>query len=356
MLFWSSVKTAAIAVAVTGAVVGTGTVVAQKAMDSSAAPAVQSSGGTQKLPDLIRLRRKGNLLAGEWVCPTNPSDMGRFETDNPRLQCVAQGAPGTFEILGTNASERAGSGIWHFKMRANAANSNFWVMVMYGTKARIACIEYIQHTNELRLIRTVWKADGSGQDPDKRLDVRTAPNFEELKAKTGDDLRKYLAPVLAIITPGDLIGQLDDLPDYDMKPFRDAAKLSREEQDSLQRADAAFALGRYVEAIALLDGLVVNHPKSPAIPYALVLKGRCQEKTGNMNAAANEYRGVLDYFPNNTDFAPLSLFYLARIAAKEKDFRQSLRDLAKLEMDKLYNTHDVVPTTRRLKAVVEKLE
>lgn len=48
---------------------------------------------------------------------------------------------------------------------------------MYGTKAPIACIEYIQSTNQLCLIRTVWTADGR-LDPDRRLDVRTGSDKE----------------------------------------------------------------------------------------------------------------------------------------------------------------------------------
>jgi hypothetical protein len=114
MLFWSSVKTAAIAVAVTGAVVGTGTVVAQKAIDATPSVGVESKPKTVDLQRLIRLRREGNLLACDWICPTNPAGVGRFETLNPRLSCVAYPlqtqtfGPGAAEIYGTNMAERAG--------------------------------------------------------------------------------------------------------------------------------------------------------------------------------------------------------------------------------------------------------
>ncbi len=209
VMFWSSVKTAVVVTAACVVVAGTCVVVAQKAMKPATSALVSDQPKVVDLYKLVNLSREQGLLVVEWVYKTNPAYLGKFQSVNPSLGWIASGTGGgqngrgDFTLLGTNDTERVGSGIFHIRMRANG--SNFWVRAMYGTKSPFACIEYIQNEKELRLIRTVWKADGSGQDPDRRLDARTARDIEELKAKAGDHPLACLAQVLAMFSPVDLL-------------------------------------------------------------------------------------------------------------------------------------------------------
>ena len=65
----------------------------------------------------------------------------------------------------------------------------------------------------------------------------------------------------------------------------------------LNKADKVFGLKKFRLAAKSYDSVILEFPKSKAIPYALLRKGRCLQLDNKRFDAIKEYREVLDYFP-----------------------------------------------------------
>jgi hypothetical protein len=167
---------------------------------------------TLVIKELISLRVQDGRLAGTWVSPKSPADIGAFATTDPPLQWSAklhEGAAnvaGNFWIEGTNPNQKETAGV--LLCTARATGDFLWLRAHYGTKSPTCVLELNVNSDGIRFIRTGWDADGNVV---RDLDV-TAPDIEKLIAKDPAKVRKYLPPLLALFTSVDLLGQAASQP------------------------------------------------------------------------------------------------------------------------------------------------
>jgi len=89
------------------------------------------------------------------------------------------------------------------------------------------------------------------------------------------------------------------------------ARLSIFEDRALAEADAAFNRQDYDGGYARYAAFTKRFPDSPVAAYALLRKARCAELAGRGEAAATDYRAVIEQFPDSAKYAAPALFHLA---------------------------------------------
>jgi len=123
------------------------------------------------------------------------------------------------------------------------------------------------------------------------------------------------------------------LPDDEFK------RLDTFEAHTLNKADKVFAAGDYKRAAAEYDAFVVEFPRSRAMAYALLRKGRCLQLAGKRFEAARGYREVLDYFPNAANVAAAALFYTAQCHWDSGDEQKAMKAWAAMAEHARYRKH-----------------
>ena len=66
-------------------------------------------------------------------------------------------------------------------------------------------------------------------------------------------------------------------------------KMDTFENHTLVNADKTFIKGQWRQAAAEYDAFILEFPRSKAIPYVLVRKGRCRQAVGKLFKAVEEY-------------------------------------------------------------------
>jgi TolA-binding protein len=89
----------------------------------------------------------------------------------------------------------------------------------------------------------------------------------------------------------------------------DFKKLDTFETTTLSKADKVFLSREYRAAAVEYNAFVVANPRSPAVPYALVRKGRSQMFDNKRNEAVRTFKEVVDYFPDAVLYAAAALYY-----------------------------------------------
>jgi TolA-binding protein len=114
-------------------------------------------------------------------------------------------------------------------------------------------------------------------------------------------------------------------------------KLDTFEAFCLTKADKIFAAKDYRRAAAEYDSFILEFPKSKAIPYALLRKGRCLQVGKKRYEAIKEYREVLDYFPNAVKYAAASLYYTGESHWANGDEQKAMKTWAEMAQDVDYS-------------------
>ena len=143
-----------------------------------------------------------------------------------------------------------------------------------------------------------------------------------------------------------------DLPEVTY-PEADFKKLDTFEAHQLNQADKTFstaenaarhrqnkkAYDNYELAAKQYDQFILEFPRSAAIPYALLRKGRCLQLANKRFKAVEEYEEVLLYFPNQVRYAAAALYYQGDCHAKNGDIEKALVTWAKMAEDVDYRKH-----------------
>jgi tetratricopeptide (TPR) repeat protein len=89
----------------------------------------------------------------------------------------------------------------------------------------------------------------------------------------------------------------------------DFKKLDSFEAATLNKANKVFIAKEYRAAAVEYNSFVVANPRSPAVAYALVRKGRSQMFDNKRNEAILTFKEVVDYFPDDVLYAAAALYY-----------------------------------------------
>jgi tetratricopeptide (TPR) repeat protein len=139
------------------------------------------------------------------------------------------------------------------------------------------------------------------------------------------------APLLAALwIPAAAVAQEPPLPPAER------AKLDTFEGVMLDKADKVFAAGDYRRAVSEYDSLILQFPKSKAIPYAIVRKGRSLQNLEKRFEAIKVYEEVLDFFPNEVSYATLALFRIGECHQQNGDVGKALKAWSALADDADY--------------------
>jgi TolA-binding protein len=135
---------------------------------------------------------------------------------------------------------------------------------------------------------------------------------------------------------------LSPRPDYEV-PDYPTNSLPEAEATLQGEADKRFAKKEpkeYELAAVAYDSFVLKYPKSKAVPYAMVRKGRSLQFVGKRSEAIKIYGGVVENYPDSISNAAPVLLYLAQCHYLDKNVKESTKAIAQLRADKDYGKHE----------------
>lgn len=132
-------------------------------------------------------------------------------------------------------------------------------------------------------------------------------------------------------------------------------KLDQFEGFALQKADKAFETDKR-QAAAEYEAFILDNPRSKVLPYALLRKARCIQLSNKRNAAIKEYQEVIDYFPDNAQFAGAALYYIGQCYWDDGNPDMALKFWARMADHAEFSKHFLAATalTRLADAMMEQ--
>lgn len=122
-------------------------------------------------------------------------------------------------------------------------------------------------------------------------------------------------------------------------PGADYKRLDTFEAHTLGKANQDFDARNWRQARAAYDAFLIEFPKSQAVPYALLRKGRCLHLDGKRFEAIKVYNEIMDYFPNALHYAGAALYYLGLAHAENGDEPSATKAWAEVASDADYSKH-----------------
>ena len=122
-------------------------------------------------------------------------------------------------------------------------------------------------------------------------------------------------------------------------PSSEWKRLDSFEAHTLAKADQAFHKKLYRDALANYDAFILEFPRSKAVPYALLRKGRCRHLDEKRFQAIELYEELLDYFPNLVPYAAPALFYIGSSHAENGDLEKAMKAWLEMATDEDYRRH-----------------
>ena len=113
------------------------------------------------------------------------------------------------------------------------------------------------------------------------------------------------------------------------------------EAHSLGRADKLFGKKEYKQAEVEYDSFILEYPKSKAIPYALMRKGRSRQLVDKRFESIKIYDEVLDYFPDDINYAAASLYYIGLAHQQNGNPVEAMKAFTEMAQDKDYRQHNL---------------
>jgi TolA-binding protein len=109
--------------------------------------------------------------------------------------------------------------------------------------------------------------------------------------------------------------------------------------ETFQEAYSAKGEKKFRQAWAEYDTFIAEFPRSQAVPYAILRKGRSRQNDGKQFQAIAEYQEVLDYFPNSINYASAALFRMGECHWKNGDINKAMKAWAEMANDEDYSRH-----------------
>ena len=116
-------------------------------------------------------------------------------------------------------------------------------------------------------------------------------------------------------------------------------KLDTFEAHSLAKADQAYRKQQWRRAAVEYDAFILEFPKSSAIPYTLLKRGRAMQQDDKRFRAIELYNELLDYFPNDIEYAALALYYIGDCHWKNGDIDKAMKAWLEMAQDADYGKH-----------------
>lgn len=113
------------------------------------------------------------------------------------------------------------------------------------------------------------------------------------------------------------------------------------EAHALGRADKRFGKKEFKQAEVEYDSFVLEYPKSKAVPYALMRKGRSRQLVDKRFEAIKIYNEVLDYFPDDINYAAASLYYIGLAHQQNGNPVEAMKAFTEMAQDKDYRQHNL---------------
>jgi tetratricopeptide (TPR) repeat protein len=116
----------------------------------------------------------------------------------------------------------------------------------------------------------------------------------------------------------------------------DFQKLDTFEGHVLGKADGIFSKKDYRGALAEYNVFMEQYPKSTAMAYVLLRRGRCFHLDNKRFEAIKAYNEVLDYFPNAISYASSALFYIGLCHFQNGDSVAAVKSWTEMVQDEDY--------------------
>jgi tetratricopeptide (TPR) repeat protein len=111
------------------------------------------------------------------------------------------------------------------------------------------------------------------------------------------------------------------------------------EISNLGTADKNFAAGKYRMSVADYEAFLTKYPKSLAVPYALLRKGRSLQLDNKRFEAIKVYTDLLDYYPNEMDCAGTALYFIGDCHSQNGQLAAALKAWSEMAKDVDYRKH-----------------
>lgn len=119
----------------------------------------------------------------------------------------------------------------------------------------------------------------------------------------------------------------------------DFKRLDAFEAQQMQAADKCFSDRNYRQAAAAYEAFIQQFSKSYAAPYALLKKGRSTQLDGKRYEAIRIFEELLDYFPDNIEYAAPALYYLGECHWQNGDVAKAMLTWDEMANDEDYCKH-----------------
>ncbi len=118
-------------------------------------------------------------------------------------------------------------------------------------------------------------------------------------------------------------------------------KLDTYEANEISKADRSFNAGNYRQSLKEYEAFIVEFPRSAAVPYVVLRKGRSLHLDGKRYEAIKQYNEIMDYFPNEVAYAAPALYYMGIAYWDSSDNEDARKAWAEMAEDKDYRTHSL---------------
>ncbi len=116
-------------------------------------------------------------------------------------------------------------------------------------------------------------------------------------------------------------------------------RLDTFEAHELSKADTSFNAKNYRQSLKEYDAFIVEFPRSAAVPYAILRKGRSLQLDDKRYDAIKQYDEIMDYFPNDVTYAAPALYYTGLAYWESADNEEARKAWAEMAEDKDYRQH-----------------
>lgn len=111
------------------------------------------------------------------------------------------------------------------------------------------------------------------------------------------------------------------------------------QRNQYQKAEELFNSKQYKLGAIEFDLFTRQYDDSPALSAAFFMMGMCQQQGLERNTAIKTYKQVLDFFPDDANYASASQFYIGQCMIDNGDVQKGMKEMKAMVAHKLYSQH-----------------